>query len=185
MPSQMPAGLAAGLKLGSALRAPKRDALRLGTLSPAGWGIRPKEPGSPASMILIDFGDTQYAAYRMPLAPTTQVKNGTYRARVWPAYAGGFRSLLSGWQRQAPACRWLRECDGPSASSADSACRCHPILAKRSRTPTGERPAPWRWALAESPAPKRPEHPDTSTSPYVSGSARSPRTGHWCSRGRV
>jgi hypothetical protein len=69
--------------------------------------------------------------------------------------------LDSGWQRQAPACRWFCECDGPSASSEegsgphrlcfaggspsqsrciaiggpDSACRCHPDRSRRNPPP--------------------------------------------------
>jgi len=63
--------------------------------------------------------------------------------RVRSARGGGFGRPLSGWQRQASACRWFCECDGPSASSEDSACRCHPestaavrLLTRRLRRPS-------------------------------------------------
>jgi hypothetical protein len=50
----------------------------------------------------------------------------------------GANRLAVGWQRQAPACRWPVRRMAPSASSEDSACRCHP--ARGPKTPTGTMP---------------------------------------------
>ena len=56
---------------------------------------------------------------------------------VRPIFGGGFRWTFSGWQRQGvqrdesrlgpySLCRWFCHALKPSASSEDSACRCHP-----------------------------------------------------------